>query len=137
MAATAGVINGGDFFLFDSKTLIAHSTKHTLTLSMETYETSDKDSSGWTELGPGKRKWSASGDGLYSFDAAYGFSQLMSVYTNRTKVMVKLATTNVSNKYYYGYGYLTSLTADAPSESETTYSYTFDGTAALTEGTGT
>jgi TP901-1 family phage major tail protein len=135
--ATAGVINGSDFFMYHSKTVIAHATSHTLNVNLATRDISSKDSAGWKGTGAGQRSWTASGNGLYTFDAAFGFSQLMALVTNRTRVYVKLATKTATNKAYWGYGYLTSITLDAPNEDNSTYSFSFEGDGALTEITGT
>lgn len=135
--ATAGVINGSDFFMYDSKTLIGHATSHTLSVTMNAIDSSSKDAAGWEDNIGGIRAWEASGDGLYTFDDTYGFSQLMAIITARTLIMVKLSTTTSTNKYYYGYGRLTSLTLNAPNEDASTYSFSFKGKGALTEATGT
>lgn len=135
--ATAGVINGTDFIMYDSKTPIAAASSHTLTQAMATSDASSKDSAGWKYIKPGQRSWSASGNGLYTFDSTYGYSQLKAILDARTKVMVKLSTSNTTNKYYYGYGYLTQLDAEFPNEETSTYSWSFEGDGPLTEGTGT
>ena len=135
--ATAGVINGTDFFMFDSKTVIGHATSHNLSVDMASIDASSKSSAGWKQIISGMKSWNASGSGLYTFDDAYGHSQLLAAMTAKTKIMVKLATATATNKYFYGYGYLTSLTLDAPNEDATTYSWSFEGDGILTEGTGT
>ena len=137
MAQTVGVINGSDFFMYDSKTVIAHATSHSLTQGMATMDASSKDSAGWKNIKPGMRNWAASGSGLYTFDSAYGYTQLKAILDARTKVMVKLSSNNTSNKYWYGYGYLTQLDADFPNEENVTYTWSFEGDGALTEATGT
>lgn len=137
MAQTAGVINGTDFLLYVDDVALAHDTSNTIEMSMATLDASSKSSSGWKEGKPGQRSWSASGDGLYTFDGNVGHHQLMLLYTNRTLVTVKFSTETAENYYYSGSGYLTSLTANFPKEENSTYSYTFEGTGALTEYTGT
>lgn len=137
MAQTAGVVNGSEIFIFDSKTLILHGTSHTLNQAVATFDASSKDSAGWKYVKPGQKSWSASGNHLFAFDAAYGFSQLMALKSNRTKVNVKLATVESTNKYYQGYGYITQLDAEFPNEEGSTYSFTIEGDGPLTEGTGT
>ncbi len=123
--------------MYDSKTVIAHCTSHVLDLGVAMMNTSSKDSGGWKYGKPGEKNWSVTGDSLYTFDAAYGFSQLMGLVTNRTKVMVKLATTEATNKSYYGYGYITKLTLNLPNQDTATYSFAFEGDGALTEVAGT
>ena len=137
MAQTAGIINGTEFLMHVDNVPISYDSSHTLDVSMATIEASNKASAGWAEKKPGQRSWSASGDGMYSFDAALGFTGLMSLVTNRTLVSVKLATSNELNSIYIGNGYLTSLSLNAPNEDTATYSWTFEGTGALLTYVGT
>lgn len=136
MAQTAGIINGADLLVYVGGTLIAHSTSCTLDISMATRDISTKSSAGWSEKGAGQRSWTVSGDGLYSFDAAYGFSNLMALITNRTSVTLKLSTTNDDNDRYHGTAYLTSISLSAPNEDNSTFSFSFEGSGSLVESVG-
>lgn len=137
MAQSTDVINGSDFFMYDSHTVIGHATEHDLSITMETLNASNKTVGFNKHIRPGMVSWTAGGSGLYQFDDTYGFSQLFAAITNRTKIMVRLATTEALNKYYYGYGYLTKLDANFPHQENSTYTWAFEGDGALTEATGT
>jgi predicted secreted protein len=137
MTATTGVINGTMFLVYLEGTAIAYSTSCTLSLTSAARDVSSKTSAGVTNREYGKRDWSVSGDALYQFSSSKTFTDLMSLYTNRTKVTVRVSTETASNKYYEGEAVITSLSATFPSEENSTYSYTFEGDGAITEYTGT
>ena len=136
MAQTVGPVNGADLLVYVGGSLIAHATSCSLDLSMATRDISTKSSAGWSAKGAGQRNWSVSGDGLYAFDATYGFSELMALITNRTSVTLKVATVDPLNDRYTGTAFLTSLSMSAPNEDNTTYSFTFEGSGALTDTVG-
>ena len=85
----------------------------------------------------GKRDWSVTGDGLYQFTTSNNFSDLFSLYANRTKVTIRVSTETADNKYYEGEAVLTSLNATFPSEENSTFTYTFEADGDITEYTGT
>lgn len=131
---TTGIINGTDLLVYVGTTAIASATSHTLNIGNDMRDTSNKSSAGWKEQLAGQRNWTIDGEGLFSFDAAYGFTQLFTLMTNRTKVTVKFAGPS-GDKKWSGDAFLSSLSASAPNEDNTTYSFTFEGTGALTEAT--
>lgn len=135
--ATTGIINGTDFLLYVGGTKVYHTTSHSLSFSMDTRDATTKDSGGWRDLLEATKSWSMSGDGLVALDATYGFSDLFAVLTARTAVVVKFSTETAGDTYYTGNGYLTSLDMDSPTEDNSSFSFTFEGTGALTEYTGT
>ena len=110
-------------------------TNASLSISMETRDTSTKDSAGWRELLEGQRSWSLSGDGLvvYSLTGADGFADLFGYLGNRTNLYVKFGSTGSGEKYYSGRGFVTSLDQEAGVEDNVTFSFSFEGTGVLTE----
>lgn len=137
MAETAGVINGTLITVSLNGTLIAAGTSHTISLTGATRDTTNKDNAGWRTIMPGVKSWTVSGSHMFEFDATYGFSDLYSIYNLRTEVDITCGSENAGDQYYKGKAYITSLSLDAPSEENATYSYTFEGTGALTEYTTT
>ena len=134
--ATTGILNGTALLLYVDGTAVAHSTSHTLSVSHATRDATTKDSSGWEDALNGLRSWEASGEGLVAFDAAYGYSDLFALITARSTVTIKLSTEVTGDKYYEGSALLTSLEESAGTEENISFSYTFKGTGALTEYTG-
>jgi TP901-1 family phage major tail protein len=125
------VLNGTKMLLYVGGIAIAGATSHTLSLNMDTRESTNKDSQGWRELLESVRSWTVSGEGLKSFDAAYGHDDLAALYVNRTPVVVKLSTEQSGETYYEGSAFLTSIDADFPNEDNSTFSFTFEGTGPL------
>ena len=136
MAQTTGIINGTDLLLYVNGVAVAHASSHSLSMGMNTLDASTKSSAGWKDLKPGQRSWNISGEHLYAFDAAFGATGLMAIFTARSLVTVKFATTNNLNKRFTGSGYLTSLDLNAPNEENSTFSFSIEGTGVLTEATG-
>ena len=142
MAASTSIMNATDVLIQFSTDGVTYSevgrcTSASLSVSMETRDTSNKDSAGWRELLEGQKSWSLSGDGLvtYNIASADGYSDLWGYLTARSKLYVKFGSTTTDEKYYSGQGFLTSLDQEAGMEDNVTYSFSFEGTAALTEAT--
>ena len=142
MAASTSIMNATDVLIQFSTDGVTYSevgrcTSASLSVSMETRDTSNKDSAGWRELLEGQKSWSLSGDGLvtYNIASADGYSDLWGYLTARTKLYVKFGSTTTDEKYYSGQGFLTSLDQEAGMEDNVTYSFSFEGTAALSEAT--
>lgn len=133
--ATTGKINGTKLLVYVGSTAITHATKHTLELNMDTRDATTKDSAGWTETLEGKRNWTISGEAMFAFDATYGHDELTALIINRTSVTLKFSTEVSGDTYFTGTGWLKSCSADASNEETTTYSFSFEGTGALTKST--
>jgi TP901-1 family phage major tail protein len=142
MAASTAIMNATDVLISFSTNgttydKVGRMTSASLSISMETRDTSTKDSAGWRELLEGQKSWSLSGDGLvvYSLTSADGFSDLFGFLNNRTKLYVKFGSAASGEKVYSGRAYLTSLDQEAGVEDNTTFSFSLEGDGALTEGT--
>ena len=140
MAASTAIMNATDVliqFSTDGTTYdeVGRMTSASLSISMETRDTSTKDSAGWRELLEGQKSWSLSGDGLvvYSLTGADGFSDLYGYLNGRTNLYVKFGSVGSGEKVYSGRGFITSLDQEAGMEDNTTFSFSFEGTGALTE----
>jgi len=137
MTQTAGIINGTDLIVYVAGTKIYHSTSFTLSRVQGTRDATTKDSAGWRDLLEATREWSMTGNALFAFDATYGFDELFEVMDTRAAVVVKFSTEVSGDSYYQGSAFLTALDADAPTEDNAGFSFTFEGTGALTKYTGT
>jgi TP901-1 family phage major tail protein len=142
MAVSTAIMNATDVliqFSTDGTTYdkVGRMTSASLSISMETRDTSTKDSAGWRELLEGQRSWSLSGDGLivYSLTGADGFHDLFSFLNGRTNLYVRFGSTKTGEKVYSGRGFITSLDQEAGVEDNATFSFSFEGTGVLTEGT--
>jgi predicted secreted protein len=143
------IINGTDFMLFvgSGATLqpLAYSTSVKVTNSLETKKRSSKDSTGnYDEKYPGKFDWTATSDGLLSFNATgntQNFKDLYQLFQARSLVNVSFNTKagstpswtgNTSLTYFTGQAYINSLDFSANDAEDGTYSISLDGSGQLT-----
>lgn len=116
--------------------IIGRCTSASLSVSMETRDTTTKDSSGWSEKLEGLKSWSLSGDGLVTYSISGDYDSPDSLFTllsNRTLVKVKFGSTTSGEIDYTGDAYLTSYEQEAAVEDNVTYSFSFEGTSTLTQ----
>lgn len=132
MAGTAGIVNGTNLKISIGGTAVAYTTNASVDFTMATRDTTNKDSAGWSSSAEGLRSGTISGDYLFAFDASYGFEELFAAFSGRTKLTVKLGTSNADDKAIEGEGYLTALNAAAPMEDTISGSFTIQFTGAIT-----
>tara|TARA_Y100001963_G_C6665460_1_gene392506 strand:- start:330 stop:752 length:423 start_codon:yes stop_codon:yes gene_type:complete len=136
--ATTTSVNGTDFILqIDSGAgylTLGTSTSCSVSMSLETRDTSSKSSDGWAESLYGQRSWTMDVEALLTFNVA-NVMHLFDVYKNRTVCTVKFiqASTVTGDAFYSGTALLTSLSADAPMEDSMTYSASLQGSGVLTQ----
>lgn len=102
----------------------------TLNRSMDTIDTTSKDSEGFKENEAGFIEWSIDFDGLLIEDDA-GYMKLEEVFLARKKVKVRFETA-AGNKYE-GHAILTDFPIEGPYDGEATYSGTLTGTGKYTK----
>jgi len=132
--ATSGLINGTLVKIYVDGVAVAYSTSASIDFSMSTREATTKDSAGWTGKKEGLREVSLSGDFLMAFDAAYGFTDLFTIYTARTRVRIRYSSEVAGDKVLSGYAYLTSLSEEAGIEETISGSFSLEGDGIWTEG---
>ena len=116
--------------------IIGRATSASLSVSMETRDTTTKDSAGWQENLEGLKNWSLSGDGLVTYSISGDFDtpdDLFTLLANRTKVKVKFGSATSGEIDYTGDAYLVSYEQEAGVEENVTYSFGFTGTSTLTQ----
>ena len=106
-----------------------------LSVSMATRDVSSKDSAGWQEILEGQKSWSLSGSGLvvYSSTGKTTPDEIYTMLNNRTAVLVKFGSTATDEIAYQGSGFFTEFGTDAGFEDNATYSFSFQGSGALTQ----
>ena len=84
----ANVIKGRDLMLFINGKSIAFATSHSLTISMDTTETTSKDSGGkWVTSNAGKISWEVKTENLFSNDGeGVTFENLFDMMTAQTPI---------------------------------------------------
>lgn len=116
--------------------IIGRATSASLSVSMETRDTTNKDSAGWQENLEGLKAWSLSGDGLVTYSISGDFDtpdDLFTLLSNRTLVKVKFGSATSGEVDYTGDAYLVSYEQEAGVEENVTYSFGFTGTGVLTQ----
>lgn len=116
---------------------IAFSTSASASFSTDLRDTTTKDSAGWSESEKGLKSFEISTDALWNINSDVTLQELFDDLKNRTEITLrfKQRTTGGSDKFYQGQAYVSSLSVDAGVEDNVTYSASFTGTAATTEGT--
>tara|TARA_R100000654_G_scaffold69778_1_gene99606 strand:+ start:338 stop:775 length:438 start_codon:yes stop_codon:yes gene_type:complete len=116
--------------------IIGRATSASLSVSMETRDTTTKDSAGWQENLEGLKNWSLSGDGLVTYSISGDFDtpdDLFTLLENRTLVKVKFGSATSGEIDYTGDAFLVSYEQEAGVEENVTYSFGFTGTSTLTQ----
>ena len=137
MAASTSVMNSTDVVIIVASEIVGKMTSASLSVSMATRDTSTKESAGWMEVLEGQKSWTLSGEGLVVYNNA-GKATPDEIYTllsNRTAVAVEFGSETTDEKYYSGSGFFTEFTTDAGVEDNATFSFSFQGTGVLTQGT--
>jgi TP901-1 family phage major tail protein len=114
--------------------IIGRTTSASLSVSMETRDTTNKDSAGWQENLEGLKAWSLSGDGLVTYSISGDYDtpdDLFTLLSNRTKVKVQFGSMTAGEIDYTGDAYLTSYEQEAGVEENVSYSFGFTGTGVL------
>lgn len=139
-------IRGGDMMLFVNGKSIAYATSHTLTISGDTQDTSNKDEGGgdWASNEVSTLSWTAQSENMYSLDGAgSNFDDLFDIMVAKTPVTATFSkktetAVNVpeggwtaSKPDYEGKVVITSLELNAPNGEYATYTVNFTGIGAL------
>lgn len=143
MAASTSVMNATDVLVSVSEdagatyTIIGKATSAGLSVSMDTRDTSNKDSAGWRDLLEGQKNWSLTCDGLvcYNISGKEDASGLFGHLSSRTLLTIKFGSATTDEKIYSGSAYVTSISQDAGVEDNVTWSCSFEGSGVLTEAT--
>ena len=141
--ATAGILNGTSLLLYvdvsGTKTPIAYATSGSLSVNMDTRETTNKESGGWRSLLESTRSWTMEAEGFHAMDATnFDFQDLFAKIETRTAVDLQFsigATPATGDTYYSGSAYITSISLDSPLEDSVTFSCSFEGTGVLADTT--
>jgi hypothetical protein len=124
------VINGTDLFVFMDDVVVGHATNHTLSMTMATRNTSNKDSGIFDTKDVGRFDVTASCEGLM----VYGdnFQALMSAMRLRVPVKLEFGEKDGSGEldtskfYAHGDFIITSFEQGAPDQDNATYNVSFE-----------
>ena len=129
------IFNGTAYILAIGGTTLPDQTEGSVSLSMETRDTSTKGSGGFRSIAEGMRSGSISVSGLVADDSD-AVSTLMTSFSNRSVVAVVFGvdgtTTGEDDHNFSANGYVTSIEASASVEDNVTYSATIELTGTIT-----
>lgn len=155
----SNIIKGGDLMLFIGGKSIGYATNHTLSINVDTKETSTKDNGGkWQTSEVGIISWTASTENLVAHTVeGKGLNDLIDAMIARTELTAVFSvegsstdleehkldnvptggwtSKNVLNSFngYTGSVIITSVEVNAPNGDNATYTVQFTGTGALTK----
>jgi len=142
------VINGSDLYVFMNAAVIAHATSHTLSMKMNTRDTSNKDTGKFNTKAVGRMDVTATTDALVVY---VDFAAMMQAYLDREPVHLafgeRSGATLVDGEYsggtldttkFYADGnfIITSLDMNAADQENASYSATFENADANFTYTG-
>ena len=143
--APTGVFNGTKMLLQLSTdggsgyTTIGHATSSSFSFSMDTPESTSKDSGGYVEHIAGARSGEVSFDGLVAYDDSWdidNFIDYMIGNTNgRSSLHVSWGTATSGDKYYTAKCFVSSVEYSGEAEAPVTYSGTLTITGSITTNT--
>lgn len=133
------VLNGSSMLVYSgsmgSWTPIATATNHTLNISMQTRDTSNKTSGKWVTRANGRLDVNGSAEGFCTHEEGFGYEQLMDLVLERSTVKLLFAdvtseddSTPLTGSEFYATGsfVFTSFDQTAPLEDNATYNVTFE-----------
>jgi predicted secreted protein len=148
--ATTSVFNGTSLVVLIGTEVIAFATSCSLSIAIDTPDSSTKQSLGWADEIGGQKSWSLTTDGLAtvvpgSVATYISTTELSNLAIARTAVTVKFTTVNndtvggvtpvTGDTIYSGSAFIESVDMTADMENPVTYSVSFKGTGPLTIGT--
>lgn len=104
-----------------------------LNVDGETIDVTTKDSNGWAEFLHGLKNWQMSGSGILDFAATEGVDEIYEDLIAGTVGTIKFSTSQTGDSEWTGSGLYTNLQISAPKEDKVTFSFSIQGTGALTK----
>jgi predicted secreted protein len=131
-----GYVKGDSIRFYNNGTVLSLEMEVSLSASLDTIETTDKDSSGWKTFEDGDKSWTVSGSANLDFSATEGASELFADFIAGDNVAVDVGSSSDS-KFYSGNGLIQAWSLEGPRNGLSTFSFEVQGTGALAEGTTT
>lgn len=131
-----GYVKGDNIRFYNAGATLSLEMEVSLSGSLDTIETTDKDSAGWKTFIGGDKTWTASGSANLDWSATENISQTFTDFTTGTAVAIDVGSA-VDAKFYSGNGLITGWSFEGPRNGLATFSFEVQGTGALTEGTTT
>ena len=134
MAALTGIIDGTDVVLSIAGTPVSAITSNGLEFTMNTRETTNKDSATSATHLATRYTWSVSVEGYIAYDATYNYQEILAAAKAGTAISVTFGTLETGvNPIWVGNAIITQVSQSNPDGDNVTFSATLLGTGDLTE----
>jgi len=137
MAMTVGNVSGHLMGIYIGAALIGAMKGVNLDMGVNLMDMNNAGTGDYDTVKPSRRNWSASGNGHFQFDAAYGFEDLWDAWKAGTELTLRFSTENTGDIDYSGTGYIESLKASFPDHENSTYDFSIKGSSDLTKAINT
>lgn len=133
---TTGTVLAKNMKLYIGATAVTCQVNASLNMSTNMFQAICKDSGAAAEYFPGTKEWSISGEGLFRFDATYGFEDFYDMWDGQTSATAVFQTAVTGDLKFSGTVYISSLTADSSGNDEAVrYQFELQGTGDLDKAT--
>jgi TP901-1 family phage major tail protein len=131
-----GYVKGDNIRFYNGEVQLDLEMEVSISASLDTIETTDKDSAGWKTFIDGDKSWTASGSANLDWSATENVSTTFADFVAGTAVNIDVGSA-VDAKFYSGSGIINSWSFEGPRNGLATFSFEVQGTGTLTEGTTT
>ena len=129
-------VKGDNIRFYNGGVALTLEMEVSISASLDTIETTDKDSAGWKTFVSGDKGWTCSGSANLDWIAAENITQTYADFVAGTAVAIDVGS-SANSKFYSGNGIINSFSFEGPRNGLATFSFEVQGTGALTEGTTT
>lgn len=131
-----GYIKGDSIRFYKAGQALSLEMEISLNASLDTLETTDKDSAGWKTFEDGDKSWTASGSANLDWTLQENATQIFAAFIAGDSVAVDIGS-SAASKFYSGNALINSFSLEGPRNGIATFSFEVQGTGALAEGTTT
>ena len=134
--ATTGIVNSRIMTISVGSTVVTCLTDANLNISVESRDTTCKDTDSYNSSLPGRVSWTMGGSAMFAYDNTYTFDDIYALINTGATATVKIGTNVQGDKTWSGTAFFTSLSlSSSGSDENVTFDFELQGTGALTEAT--
>ena len=131
-----GYVKGDNIRFYNGAVRLDLEMEVSISASLDTIETTDKDAAGWKTFIDGDKSWTASGSANLDWTSTENVSTTFADFIAGSAVAIDVGS-STDSKFYSGNGIINSWSFEGPRNGLATFSFEVQGTGALAEGTTT
>jgi predicted secreted protein len=131
-----GYVKGDYIRFYNAGVQLTLEMEVSISATLDTIETVDKDSAAWKTFIAGDKSWTVSGSANLDWAAAENITQTYADFVAGAAVAIDVGSAN-DTTFYSGNGIFTSFGFDAARNALATFTFEVQGSGALTEGSST